>query len=90
MVIWVRCCLILHNLIIHIEEGTGIDEEWQTELIPEGLERTERQRERDQNRLEEKDIDEDLPDQTRGQSFRRDLMDQLFDSKYTSAYRRQD
>ena len=90
MVIWVRCCLILHNLIIRIEEGTGVDEEWRTELIREGLERTERQRERDQNRSEEDNNDEDYPDQTRGQGFRRNLMDKLFNSEYTNAYRRED
>ena len=92
---WIRCCIILHNLILRIEEGRD-HSEWQEELYNlwdqrEGAEH--RRREEESNTDSE---DEDMTElqraqrrvRTEGQKFRHRLMRVLFDSETSGAIRR--
>ena len=38
IIMWARVCIILHNLIIHIE-GDNFDEVWREGLVRRGLDR---------------------------------------------------
>lgn len=87
LILWVRCCIILHNLIIRIEEGTGIDNEWREATIQEGLQPANPQ---DQNHGGNDQVDEDNfeDEQQTGQAFRSKVMTDLFDSEHSTAQRR--
>lgn len=94
---WCRCCIILHNLIIRIEEGTGVDNNWREAMIREGLTLTARQQanrsETHQGQQNAGEGPEDIPDVDDGHPglrFREQLMDKLFDSPFTTAQRRPD
>lgn len=81
---WVRCCLILHNMIIKFEEKRKKSTvRW---AIREG-------RHTLRNEPEGPDGDEVVGDTsyegTPGQACRARLMDQLFDSPYSDAQHRQ-
>jgi len=93
VLIWLRGCIILHNLIIRIEEG-NVDEDWREELYEAGRE--------NQVRDDGVETDSDGDDESEeaelrrarrrhtsdGQRFRRHVMDSLFDSPHTTAVRR--
>ena len=90
---WIRCCIILHNLILRIEAGND-HREWREELYNvwdqrEGAEHRQWQAE---GEASEDDHDElDLARRrlmTDGQKFRYRLMNQLFDSETSGALRR--
>lgn len=95
-IMWVRCCIILHNLILCIEGG-GFDEAWRTKLLEEGLERG-----MDTEGYEAVETDSDGQEEgddaelrrarrrltTSGQHFRYKVMDDLFDSPESGAVRR--
>lgn len=91
---WIRCCLILHNLILRIEAG-GVDAAWREELYniwdsAEGAERRRRQEEG----LDDGSEDELEPGRAErqamsgGQRFRCNVMNNLFDSPASGAVRR--
>lgn len=90
---WIRTCIVLHNLIIHLEEGSGVNNEWRQELFEAGHEDPRPELvETDSDGTEEGDAAE-LRRARRhytspGQRFRLQLMDALFDSEYTAATRR--
>jgi hypothetical protein len=99
MIMWCCCCIILHNLIIRIEEDTGVDNHWRETMIQEGLTLTAQQQanhgETNQGRQNagEGQEAEDIPDVDDGHprlSFREQLMDKLFDSPFTTTQRRPD
>ncbi|KAJ7487738.1 hypothetical protein B0H11DRAFT_1720976, partial [Mycena galericulata] len=91
---WLRACIILHNLIVHLEEGNGIDEEWREELYALGRD----DRLRPELTESESDGEEVGPEAdlrrarrrhtTEGQRFRQKIMDALFDSPHTNLVRR--
>jgi len=71
---WVRCCLVLHNLIVEIEEGLGIAstaEEFYDEQFQQG-----RRPDDDDHNAEDGQGDESYIG-TAGQNFRNSLMAQL-------------
>src|SRR6266852_9255636 len=81
IIMWACICIILHNLIIHIE-GHNFDDQWRECLVRKGLEH-----ECDAN--DDTDEEEEPGDAlkqaqqrlaTPGQCFRLQLMDNLFDS----------
>jgi hypothetical protein len=87
---WIKCCLILHNMIIHFEsqhrkqDGGYVGSlQWAHEegeaFMPQGF--------------EDPDGDEVVGDRsyegTPGQAARAKLMDELFDSPHSRAQRRQ-
>lgn len=90
MILWIRCCIILHNLIIRIEEGTGVDSEWREALIQAGLQLTNQQEQNQRREEGDLNLSEDIPqlDEHPGQVFRQQLMEKLFDSPYTQAFHR--
>jgi hypothetical protein len=82
---WIRTCIVLHNLIIRLEEGR-IDEEWREELYRIGREdgpaNDDEESESDED---EEGADADLRRARRlnrpaGERFRHKVMDALFDS----------
>ena len=86
---WIRCCIILHNLILQIEEGRD-HERWREELYNEwdareGAER----RDREANDAEGEDDNELQQAHHRlmsdGQKFWNRLMKKLFDSETSGA-----
>jgi hypothetical protein len=90
---WIRCCIILHNLILRIEEGRD-HTEWREELYNvwderEGAEHRRREEEAD---TENEDATEVQRARRRlmsdGQKFRNRLMKKLFDSETSGAVRR--
>jgi len=92
-IVWIRCCIILHNLIICIEEGNDVDDEWRG-AITAGLALTDHQqeqREQHNRRGERTDLgDESLGDEAvegtdPGFTFHQVLMDKLFNSPYSNA-----
>jgi hypothetical protein len=90
LILWVRCCIILHNLIIQIEEGTGIDSEWREETIRDGLRLTELQQRNRERHVGNDEADDEVTgqDANDGLQFRVNPMHKLFDSEYTTATRR--
>jgi hypothetical protein len=89
LILWVRCCIILHNLIIRIEEGTGVDNEWREATICDGLRLTElQQRNRDAHVQDDEPDEACEQDGNDGIQFRLKLMGDLFDSEFTTATRR--
>jgi hypothetical protein len=90
LILWVRCCIILHNLIIRIEEGTGIDSEWREATIRDGLRLTELQQRNRERHVGNDEADDEVTgqDANNGLQFRVNLMHKLFDSEYTTATRR--
>lgn len=91
---WIRVCIILHNLIIHLEEGHGIDEEWREELYALGLENQQQTGMTEtESDGEETGADADLRRARRrhtsqGQRFRQKVMNALFDSPHMNLVRR--
>ena len=88
-IMFVWCCIILHNLILHIEGG-DFDADYREQLYNGG---------RDQNGSlssdEESDEDEDADLrrarrrlETAGRKFRKRVMTRLFDSPSSGALRR--
>ena len=73
---WVRCCLILHNLIIEIEEELGVRSSI-TEFEQErrGWDPRRDNQEEESNK-EEPEVDDGLAHST-GQAFRQQLMNEL-------------
>jgi hypothetical protein len=93
---WIRCCIILHNLILRIEAGND-HREWREELYNlwdqrEGAEHREWQEEAETESEPEDDHDELEAARRRlmtaGQKFRYRLMKQLFDSETSGAEHR--
>ena len=94
---WIRCCIILHNLILRIEEG-NINSEWQEKLyeIWNSIEGAEHRRRQDEAELGLDDESEDETELQRahrqvmsdGQKFRRKVMNDLFNSPTSGAIRR--
>lgn len=91
---WIRCCIILHNLVLRIEAGND-HQEWREELYNlwdqrEGAEH--RQWQEEAGEESDDDLDElELARRrlmTDGQKFRYRLMKQLFDSETSGAERR--
>lgn len=100
-IMWIRCCIILHNLIIRIESGS-VDENWRREMYNEwlALERDQQQHPRlnevesESSEGEEQSAAADLRVRraaaTDGERFRRKVMNALFDSPVSGAVRRCD
>jgi hypothetical protein len=96
-IMWIRCCIILHNLILRIEAG-NIDSEWQEELYQiwnsiEGAEHRRRQEEAELGLDDESEDETELQRARRqvmsdGQKFRRKVMNDLFNSPTSGAVRR--
>jgi hypothetical protein len=93
-VMWIRCCIILHNLVLQIEAGKD-DREWREELynLWDRREGAEHRRWQEEAETEsEDDLDElELARRrlmTAGQKFRCGLMKKLFDSETSEAVRR--
>lgn len=98
---WIRCLVILHNLIIRIEEGM-VDEEWRQEMYNEWFAREGAQHRQRKLRdsIESEDSSGEDDDEaahirrarraktTDGEHFRRRVMDALFDSPKSGAVRR--
>jgi hypothetical protein len=91
---WIRCCIILHNLIVRIETG-DVDKVWQEELYNFWDQREGAQHRRWQEEAETDDEDDhDEVERARrllmtdGQKFRHRLMKKLFDSETSGAQRR--
>ena len=93
---WIRCCIILHNLILRIEEG-NINSEWQEELyeIWNSIEGAEHRRWQEEAEL---GLDNESEDETElqhacrqvmsdGQKFRHKVMNDLFNSPTSGAVR---
>ena len=95
---WIRCCIILHNLILQIEAG-NVNTEWQEELyeawnLLEGAGHRRRQEEAELG-LDSESEDEVAELQrarrrvmSEGQKFRRKVMNNLFDSPTSGALHR--
>jgi hypothetical protein len=87
IIMWVRVCIVLHNLIVHIE-GDNFDKAWRDGLVRAGLDR-----ERGADTDEEDEPQDDLGCARRclempGQRFRLKLMSELFDSEFCTAEHR--
>jgi hypothetical protein len=96
-IMWIRCCIILHNLILRIEAG-NINFEWREELYrfwdtAEGAAHRRRQ-EAVELRLDDEGEDETELQRARrhamsdGQKFRYKVMNNLFNSPTSGAVRR--
>jgi hypothetical protein len=82
IVMWARVCIILHNLIIHIE-GDNFDEEWREYLGRVGLNRDGVNGDMDEDDGLEDALEEAQRRlQTPGQRFRLRVMDALFNSPF--------
>jgi hypothetical protein len=100
-IMWIRCCIILHNLIIRIESGS-VDEAWRREMYNEWLAIEGQQQamrfdldELDSSSGEEEGANADFRRARRaamseGDKFRRKVMNALFDSPTSGAIRRND
>ncbi|KAJ7720744.1 hypothetical protein DFH07DRAFT_784286 [Mycena maculata] len=98
-IMWIRCCIILHNLIIRLESG-AINEEWRQEMYNEWYAREGEQLRRRQLQDDSDDSDGDGSDgdadlrqaqhaaMTDGEHFRRKVMNALFDNPSSGAVRR--
>lgn len=91
---WIRCCIILHNLVLRIEAGND-HREWREELynLWDQREGAEHRRWQEEAEVEgDDDLDELEHAQrllmTGGQKFRYRLMKQLFDSDTSGAEHR--
>jgi hypothetical protein len=89
---WIRCCIILHNLILRIEEGRD-HSEWREELYNAWNEREGAEHRRDDADTEDEDNTTELQRARRhlmsdGQKFRYRLMKKLFDSETSGAVHR--
>ncbi len=83
IIMWARICIILHNLIIHIE-GNNFNEEWREGLVRTGLS--------DEHSASGDTDEEDGPEgmleqaqqqvETPGQCFRLKVMNDLFNSPF--------
>ena len=92
-VMWIQCCIILHNLVLRIEAGND-HQEWQEELINfwDQREGAEHRRWQEEAEIENEDDHDELELthrhlMTDGQKFRYRLMKKLFDSKTSGAER---
>jgi hypothetical protein len=95
-IMWIWCCIILHNLILRIEAG-NIDSEWQEELYQiwnsiEGAEHWRRQEEAELGLDDESKDEMELQRAHRqvmsdGQKFRHKVMSDLFNSPTSGAVR---
>ena len=77
---WIRCCLILHNLIVDIERELKLDSslaEFREEAPVEGRNSDADEDHKDGN--EEPEVDDDLATST-GQAFRRQVMNILLEN----------
>src|SRR6266849_10122388 len=89
IIMWAHACIILHNLIIHIE-GDNFDDQWRESLVRMGLEH---ERDAGDDTDEEEEPGDALEQAQRrlatpGQRFRLQLMDNLFDSPFLTVERR--
>ena len=89
---WIRCCIILHNLILQIEDGRD-HARWREELYNIWDEREGAQhRGGEGNDTEDEDVTELQRARHRlmsdGQKFRNRLMKKLFDSETSGALHR--
>jgi hypothetical protein len=84
-VMWIRCCIILHNLIILLE-GDDCDMEWLEELYQQGMSGGQQHADGGDGNPEEAEAESDAE----RQEFRATLMNRLFDSPFTMATRRPD
>jgi len=87
---FIRCCIILHNLILRIEGGT-FDAEFREELCELGQEGFPLPQ--DDSDFEDPAEDDDLRQarhvlETNGTRFRKVVMKRLFDSPYSTATHR--
>jgi hypothetical protein len=86
IIMWARVCIVLHNLIIQIE-GDNFDDKWRESLVRAGL-----------DGADDDTDDEDAPGdvleqaqrriQTPGQRFRLKVMNDLFDSPFSTVEHR--
>lgn len=94
-IMWIRCCIILHNLILRIEAG-NINSDWREELyrVWDSVEGNEHRRRHelgldDSESGEETDLQHARRQVTSdGQRFRRKVMNDLFNSPTSGAVRR--
>ncbi|TRM56817.1 hypothetical protein BD626DRAFT_465860 [Schizophyllum amplum] len=97
-VLWIRVCIILHNIILR-KEGDNFDAEWREELCTlAGDDRHSQEAEEELFAVSESSGEEEgnaaevrraeRQTRTTGETFRRRLMDVLFDSPHTTARRR--
>jgi hypothetical protein len=91
---WIRCCIILHNLVLRIEAEND-HREWREELynLWDQREGAEHRRWQEEAETESDDECDELELARRrlmtdGQKFRYRLMKQLFDSETSGAERR--
>jgi hypothetical protein len=91
---WIRCCIILHNLILQVEAG-NINSEWREELYRNwvSVEGGEHRRREELGLDDESEDETDLQRARRqvmsdGQRFRRRVMNDLFNSPTSGAVRR--
>jgi hypothetical protein len=88
---WIRSCIILHNLILRVEEGRD-HTEWREELYDIWNEREGAEHRHREDDTENEDITELQQARRRlmsdGQKFRHRLMKKLFDSEASGAVRR--
>ena len=89
---WIRTCIILHNLILQLEDRDGIDTAWRDELLALGSEDPREEAMETDSDGAEVGQDAELRRAHRrhtspGQRFRVQLMDRLFDSPHTTAVR---
>jgi len=93
---WIRSCIILHNLILQVEDQSERgDPDWRRELIQEwaAVEGAERQRRQELQNDDNSDDESDLGRARRqamsnGQRFRLRVMNDLFNSPTSGAVRR--
>lgn len=93
-IIWIRCCIILHNLILQVE-AENFDPDWRDELRHtwDSREGAERRREQEERGRDDDNEDDDIQRARRqvmseGQRFRRRVMNNLFNSPTSGAVRR--
>lgn len=87
VVMWARVCIVLHNLIIRIEED-NFDAVWREGLIRNGLGRDPGSEDTDEEDEEDEVYRARRRLMTPGEKFRIKLMNDLFDSPFCSAERR--
>jgi len=79
-ILWAWCCLILHNLVIHLE-GEHFNDDWREALYTIGHATP--------NSADEVEVDDSEENSgTAGQQFRLRKMNELFDCETSSAKQR--
>lgn len=92
-IMWIRCCIILHNLIIQLERD-AVDKEWRQEMYNEWYAREGAAHRLHFNRedlQQDSDNADNIPRRramTEGERFRHRVMNSLFDSPTSGAVRR--